>query len=85
MATERRPDPSSLVCAQLGLELTVLKSDCPLYDTMTGEKVRTHLDEALEAEYNSLFDDMAVLVAEKGEYAMRIMKLLRLKVLNQRF
>ncbi|CBI19805.3 unnamed protein product, partial [Vitis vinifera] len=30
--TERRPDPSSLVCAQLGLELTVLNSDCPLYD-----------------------------------------------------
>lgn len=32
VATERRPDPSALVCAQLGLELTVLNSDCPLYD-----------------------------------------------------
>ncbi|CAI9757961.1 unnamed protein product [Fraxinus pennsylvanica] len=72
VATERRPDPSSLVCAQLGLELTVLNSDCPLYDTMTGEKVPAHLDEALEAEYNSLLDDMVVLVAEKGEYAMRM-------------
>ena len=37
--TERSPDPSSLVCAQLGLELTVLNSDCPLYDIVTGQKV----------------------------------------------
>ncbi|CAA2953124.1 lysine-specific histone demethylase 1 homolog 3 [Olea europaea subsp. europaea] len=72
VATERRPDPSSLVCAQLGLELTVLNSDCPLYDTVTGGRVPAHLDEALEAEYNSLLDDMLVLVAEKGEYAMRM-------------
>ncbi|KAL2522352.1 lysine-specific histone demethylase 1-like protein 3 [Forsythia ovata] len=72
VATERRPDPSSLVCAQLGLELTVLNSDCPLYDTMTGQKVPAYLDEALEAEYNSLLDDMVLLVAEKGEYAMRM-------------
>ncbi|CAI9753401.1 unnamed protein product [Fraxinus pennsylvanica] len=72
VATERRPDPSSLVCAQLGLELTVLNSDCPLYDTITGEKVSARLDEALEAEFNSLLDDMVVLVAEKGEYAMKM-------------
>ncbi|CAA2975763.1 lysine-specific histone demethylase 1 homolog 3 [Olea europaea subsp. europaea] len=72
VATERRPDPSSLVCAQLGLELTVLNSDCPLYDTITGEKVSARLDEALEEEFNSLLDDMVVLVAEKGEYATRM-------------
>ncbi|KAF7829604.1 lysine-specific histone demethylase 1-like protein 3 isoform X1 [Senna tora] len=72
VATERRPDPSSLVCAQLGLELTVLNSDCPLYDIVTGQKVPTDLDEALEAEYNSLLDDMVLLVAHKGEQAMKM-------------
>lgn len=72
VATERRPDPSSLICAQLGLELTVLKSDCPLYDIVTGQKVPADLDEALEAEYNSLLDDMVLLVAQKGEQAMKM-------------
>lgn len=72
VATERRPDPSSLICAQLGLELTVLNSDCPLYDIMTGEKVPTDLDEALEAEYNSLLDDMLLLVEQKGEHAVNM-------------
>ncbi|KAL5780617.1 hypothetical protein ACOSQ2_011354 [Xanthoceras sorbifolium] len=72
VATERRADPSSLVCAQLGLELTVLNSDCPLYDTVSGQKVPADLDEALEAEYNSLLDDMVLLVAQKGEHAMRM-------------
>ncbi|CAA6655898.1 unnamed protein product [Spirodela intermedia] len=38
VATERRADPSSLICTQLGLELTVLNSDCPLYDVVTGGK-----------------------------------------------
>lgn len=72
VATERRPDPSSLICAQLGLKLTVLNSDCPLYDTVTGQKVPADLDEALEAEYNSLLDDMELLAAEKGERAMKM-------------
>ena len=72
VATERRPDPSSLVCAQLGLELTVLNSDCPLYDIVTGQKVPADMDEALEAEYNSLLDGMELLVAQKGEQAMRM-------------
>ncbi|XP_068646714.1 lysine-specific histone demethylase 1 homolog 3-like [Aristolochia californica] len=72
IATERRPDPSSLICAQLGLELTLLNSDCPLYDIMTGQKVLPDLDKALEAEFNSLLDDMVVLVAENGEGAMRM-------------
>lgn len=70
--TERRPDPSSLICAQLGLELTVLNSDCPLYDIVTGQKVPADLDEALEAEYNSLLDDMVLVVAQKGEHAMKM-------------
>ncbi|CAN4122940.1 unnamed protein product [Withania somnifera] len=72
VATERRPDPSSLICAQLGLELTVLNSDCPLYDVATGQKVPADVDEALEAEFNSLLDDMVLLVAQKGEHAMRM-------------
>ncbi|KAL5557928.1 hypothetical protein UlMin_034139 [Ulmus minor] len=70
--TERRPDPSSLVCAQLGLELTVLNSDCPLYDIVTAQKVPSDLDEDLEAEYNSLLDDMVLLIAQKGEHAMKM-------------
>ena len=70
--TERRPDPSSLVCAQLGLELTVLNSDCPLYDIVTGQKVPADLDETLEAEYNSLLDDMVLIVAQKGEHAKKM-------------
>ncbi|XP_042389302.1 lysine-specific histone demethylase 1 homolog 3-like isoform X1 [Zingiber officinale] len=72
VATERRPDPSSLVCSQLGLELTVLNSDCPLYDIVTGDKVPSDLDEALETEYNSLLDDMELLVAQHGESAMNM-------------
>uniref|UniRef100_A0A5B7ARR0 SWIRM domain-containing protein n=1 Tax=Davidia involucrata TaxID=16924 RepID=A0A5B7ARR0_DAVIN len=72
VATERRPDPSSLVCAQLGLKLTVLNSDCPLYDIVTGQKVPADLDEDLEAEYNSLLDNMVLLIAQKGEHAMRM-------------
>lgn len=72
VATERRPDPSSLISAQLGLDLTVLNSDCPLYDIVTGQKVPGDLDETLEAEYNGLLDDMVRLVAEKGEEAMKM-------------
>ncbi|XP_039065654.1 LOW QUALITY PROTEIN: lysine-specific histone demethylase 1 homolog 3-like [Hibiscus syriacus] len=68
--TNRRPDPSSLICAQLGLELTVLNSSCPLYDIVSGEKVPADLDKALEAEYNSLLDDMVFLVGKKGQKAM---------------
>ncbi|XVE56127.1 hypothetical protein DITRI_Ditri03aG0212800 [Diplodiscus trichospermus] len=72
VSTNRRPDPSSLVCAQLGLELTVLNSSCPLFDIVTGQKVPVDLDDALEAEYNTLLDDMVFLVAQKGEKAMRM-------------
>ncbi|XWS25862.1 hypothetical protein CRYUN_Cryun27aG0103800 [Craigia yunnanensis] len=72
MSTNRRPDPSSLVCAQLGLELTVLNSSCPLYDIVSGQKVPADLDDTLEAEYNTLLDDMVFLVAQKGEKAMRM-------------
>ncbi|XP_047157231.1 lysine-specific histone demethylase 1 homolog 3 [Vigna umbellata] len=72
VATERRPDPSSLICAQLGLELTVLNSDCPLYDIVTEKKVPADMDEALEAEYNTLIDDMVLVVAQKGEQAMKM-------------
>lgn len=71
VASERRPDPSSLICTQLGIELTVLNSDCPLYDIVTCQKVPSDLDKALEAEYNSLLDDM-VLVAQNGEGAMKM-------------
>ncbi|KAM0032893.1 putative spermine oxidase transcription regulator Homeodomain-LIKE family [Helianthus debilis subsp. tardiflorus] len=72
VTSQRRPDPSSLICAQLGLELTVLNSDCPLYDTVTGQKVPPELDEAVEAEYNSLLDDMQLVVAQKGDRAMQM-------------
>ncbi|KAI3785608.1 hypothetical protein L1987_44732 [Smallanthus sonchifolius] len=72
VTSQRRPDPSALVCAQLGLELTVLDSDCPLYDTVTGQKVPPDLDEAVEAEYNSLLDDMQLVVAEKGDHAKQM-------------
>ncbi|KAL8257037.1 hypothetical protein R6Q59_029078 [Mikania micrantha] len=72
VTSQRRPDPSSLICAQLGLELTVLDSDCPLYDTVTGQKVPPDLDEALEAEYNSLLDDMQLVVSQKGDLAMQM-------------
>jgi monoamine oxidase len=72
VATERQPDPSSLVCSQLGLELTVLNSDCPLYDLVTGEKVPPDLDEAMESEYNTLLDEMALLVTHHGEMSAQL-------------
>ncbi|KAH9606034.1 hypothetical protein KSS87_006671 [Heliosperma pusillum] len=72
VASERRPDPSSLICAQLGLDLTILNSDCPLYDVVTGQKVPADVDESLEAEFNSLLDDMMLVVAQKGESATKM-------------
>ncbi|KAL9245585.1 hypothetical protein vseg_019218 [Gypsophila vaccaria] len=72
VASERRPDPSSLICAQLGLELTILNSDCPLYDVVTGQKVPSDIDESLEAEFNSLLDDMMLVVAQKGDGATKM-------------
>ncbi|KAG2315254.1 hypothetical protein Bca52824_018376 [Brassica carinata] len=65
--SERMPDPSALVCNQLGLELNVLHGFCPLYDTVTGEKVPPELDDALQGEFNSLIDDMDLLVEEIGK------------------
>ena len=38
IATGRKGDPCSLICSQLGIELTVLKGVCPLYDIVTGNK-----------------------------------------------
>ncbi|KAL6905241.1 hypothetical protein ACP4OV_002842 [Aristida adscensionis] len=70
IATERRADPSSLICSQLGLELTLLNSACPLYDVVTGERVPDDLDDDLQAEYNGLLDEMALLFAQNGESAM---------------
>uniref|UniRef100_A0A0D9XLT8 SWIRM domain-containing protein n=1 Tax=Leersia perrieri TaxID=77586 RepID=A0A0D9XLT8_9ORYZ len=70
IATERRADPSSLICSQLGLELTVLNSACPLYDVVTGEKVPDDLDGDLESEYNGLLDEMAQLFEQNGESAV---------------
>lgn len=67
IATQRRADPSSLICKQLGIELTVLNSDCPLYDIVTGQKVPSELDEALEAEYNNLLDNMDILISQNGD------------------
>jgi lysine-specific histone demethylase 1 len=72
VATERRADPSALLCKQLGLELTTLRGDCPLYDSVTGQKVPADIDAALEAEYNSLLDDTVMLVAQNGDAAMRL-------------
>ncbi|KAL6641369.1 hypothetical protein ACP70R_019550 [Stipagrostis hirtigluma subsp. patula] len=70
IATERRADPSSLICSQLGLELTLLNSACPLYDVVTGDKVPDDLDDDLQAEYNGLLDEMALLFAQNGESAI---------------
>lgn len=72
VATERRADPSALLCKQLGLALTTLRGDCPLYDSVTGQKVSADIDAALEAEYNSLLDDTVTLVAQNGDTAMRM-------------
>ncbi|KAG2539769.1 lysine-specific histone demethylase 1 homolog 3-like [Panicum virgatum] len=70
IATERRADPSSLICSQLGLELIMLNSACPLYDVVTGNKVPDALDNDLEAEYNGLLDEMALLFAQNGDSAI---------------
>ena len=70
IATERRADPSSLICSQLGLELIMLNSACPLYDVVTGNKVPDALDNELEAEYNGLCEEMALLFAQNGDSAV---------------
>ncbi|KAJ7536240.1 hypothetical protein O6H91_12G061700 [Diphasiastrum complanatum] len=72
IATERRADPSALLCRQLGLRLTTLRGDCPLYDSVTGSQVPADLDSALEAQFNSLLDDTVALVAQTGDAAMQM-------------
>ncbi|PWA41918.1 LSD1-like 3 [Artemisia annua] len=62
----------AFVYAQLGLDLTFLNGDCPLYNIVTGQKVPPELDEALEAEYNSLLDEMQLVVTKKGNHAMKM-------------
>lgn len=54
---ERQPDPSALVCKQLGTECVPLGQLCPLYDVVTGALVTPEVDTALEAEFNALLDD----------------------------
>ncbi|WVY97489.1 hypothetical protein V8G54_029640 [Vigna mungo] len=71
-ATERRPDMSSLIYAQLGLELTTVNSDCRFYNIVTEQKVPANMDEALEVDYNITMDDMVLGVAQKGEQAMKM-------------
>jgi hypothetical protein len=47
----RRPDPSSILCRQLGVKLHPLESDLPLYDWRGGEpgaKIPKELDEAVD-------------------------------------
>ncbi|KAI5071998.1 hypothetical protein GOP47_0012104 [Adiantum capillus-veneris] len=72
VSSERRPDPTALLCRQLDLELTTLGGDCPLFDSVVGTKVPADIDEALEAEYNSLLDDTVMLVAQNGDVAMQM-------------
>ncbi|MCO5548955.1 hypothetical protein L7F22_002419 [Adiantum nelumboides] len=72
VSSERRPDPTALLCRQLDLELTTLGGDCPLFDSVVGTKVPPDIDEALEAEYNSLLDDTVMLVAQSGDVAMQM-------------
>eukprot|EP00250_Pteridium_aquilinum_P007360 c17097_g1_i1 orf=102-4427(+) len=72
VSSERRPDPTALLCKQLDLDLTTLGGDCPLFDSVAGTKVPTEIDEALEAEYNSLLDDTIMLVAQSGDVAMQM-------------
>ncbi|XP_010530295.1 PREDICTED: lysine-specific histone demethylase 1 homolog 3 [Tarenaya hassleriana] len=67
VASERMPDPSALICTQLGLELSVLHGFCPLYDIVTGQKVPPDLDDVLQAEFNSVIDDVDLLVEEIGK------------------
>lgn len=72
VSSERRPDPTALLCKQLDLDLTTLGGDCPLFDSVAGTKVPAEIDEALEAEYNSLLDDTIMLVAQSGDVAMQM-------------
>ncbi|KAH7424184.1 hypothetical protein KP509_12G094400 [Ceratopteris richardii] len=72
VSSERRPDPTALLCRQLDLELTTLGGDCPLFDSVLGTKVPSAIDEALEAEYNSLLDETVILVAQNGDVAMQM-------------
>ena len=50
----------------------MLNSDYPLYDSVTGQKLPSTLDEELEVEYNNLLDDMMLLVSQNGDVAMRM-------------
>ncbi|EFJ34490.1 hypothetical protein SELMODRAFT_405878 [Selaginella moellendorffii] len=69
---ERRADPSALICRQLGLGLTSVRGDCPLYDSVTGRKVPADIDAALEDKLNTLLDDTITIVAQNSDAALRM-------------
>ncbi|KOM49949.1 hypothetical protein LR48_Vigan08g077600 [Vigna angularis] len=71
-ATKRRSDTSSLIDDKLGLELIVWNNDLPRYDIVIEHKVPTNMDEALEGEYNTLIEDMVLVVAHKSEQDMKM-------------
>jgi hypothetical protein len=70
IATERKANPFFLIYSQLGLELTVLNSACPLYDVITGNKVADDLDDDMQSEYNGPVHEMEQLFAQNDESAM---------------
>ncbi|PWA64257.1 homeodomain-like protein [Artemisia annua] len=65
--------PAGLTAARhLQRQVDLFESNCPLYDIVMGQKVPGELDEALEAEYNSLLDEMQLVVAKKGDHALKM-------------
>ena len=55
-----RPDPSALLCAQLGVPLHVLQSDkLPLHDGVTGGVAPKELDDQVERLRDEMLDDVA--------------------------
>jgi len=55
-----RPDPSALLCRQLGIELHPLESEAlPLFDITTGKPVDPSLDKEVEMLRDQMMDDAA--------------------------
>jgi len=53
---QTRPDPSTLLCQQLGLKMHMLDGECPIYDGYDGEPVSLKLDHEVEGHFNQLLD-----------------------------
>jgi hypothetical protein len=67
VGNDKRPDPSAIICEQLGIPLHQLQSgddSCPLFDQVTGATLPRDRDRLMHIYYDVLLDRCAEMYAE---------------------